>query len=371
MSDRIHLATRKGVFTVDRRGPNDWRIATASMVGDPFQIVSPDARDGVVYAAACLGHFGTKVYRSTNHGESWDEIATPTYPPKPDDAPEVLDPFRKVPVPWNLEIIWAIEAGGADRNGRLWCGTAPGGLFRSDDSGASWELNRPLWDEPRRAGWMGGGLDWPAIHSICVDPRDPDIVRLGISCGGIWQTEDAGESWTLQGKGLRAEYAPPEFEFEPNGQDAHLLVQCPAEPDKFWIQHHNGIFRSTDATATFAEITDVQPSTFGFAVAVHPKDGDTAWFVPAVKDETRVPVGGKLVVTRTRDGGKSFDQLTDGLPQEHAYDLVFRHALAIDSTGERLAFGSTTGGLWISEDGGDSWATVSTHLPPIYCVRFG
>jgi photosystem II stability/assembly factor-like uncharacterized protein len=136
------------------------------------------------------------------------------------------------------------------------------------------------------------------------------------------------------------------------------------------VQHHNGIFRSTDAAASWAEITDVKPSVFGFAVAVHPEDGDTAWFVPAVKDEKRYPMDGRVVVNRTRDGGKTFETLTKGLPQEHAYDLVFRHALDIDETGERLAFGSTTGSLWISEDEGDSWAAVSANLPPVYAVRF-
>jgi hypothetical protein len=103
---------------------------------------------------------------------------------------------------------------------------------------------------------------------------------------------------------------------------------------------------------------------------VHPAKGDTAWFVPAIKDEKRIPVDGRVVVTRTRDGGKSFDVLTDGLPQEHAYDLVFRHAMDIDASGDRLVFGSTTGSLWISENQGDSWQCISAHLPPVYCTRF-
>ena len=148
------------------------------------------------------------------------------------------------------------------------------------------------------------------------------------------------------------------------------MVLCPASPDDCWMQHHNGIFRSSDAGKTWQEITGVSPSTFGFAVAVHPRDPLTAWFVPAVKDEKRYPVNGKLVVTRTRDGGRSFDVLDKGLPGSHAYDIVFRHALAGDDTGDRLAFGSTTGNLWVSEDQGDSWQTVSSTLPPVHAVRF-
>jgi len=143
------------------------------------------------------------------------------------------------------------------------------------------------------------------------------------------------------------------------------------EPDKLWIQHHNGVFASRDGGHNFTQIDQIDPSTFGFAVAVHPKDGDTAWCVPAVKDEHRIPTDGKLVVTRTRDGGTSWDKLTAGLPQEDAYDLVFRHALDVDESGQLLAFGSTTGNLWISENGGDSWMQMSGTLPPVYCVRWG
>ena len=148
------------------------------------------------------------------------------------------------------------------------------------------------------------------------------------------------------------------------------MVQCAAQPDGFWIQHHNGIFRSTDGARTWTEMTGVSPSAFGFPVAVHPDRADTAWFVPAVKDEKRYPREGRVVVTRTRDGGRTFETLTRGLPQQHAYDLVFRHALDVDETGTCLAFGSTTGSLWVSEDAGDSWQTVSNHLPPVYAVRF-
>jgi hypothetical protein len=169
---------------------------------------------------------------------------------------------------------------------------------------------------------------------------------------------------------MYAEYMPPELREEPIAQDVHRLARCDAFPEIVWCQHHNGVFRSEDAGATWHELTAIRPSKFGFAVAAHPRDPDTAWFVPAVKDERRIPVDGKVVVARTRDGGRSFEILRKGLPQHHAYDLVWRHALAIDASGERLAFGSTSGGLWIAEDGGDSWTMPEARLPPIAAVRF-
>ena len=216
---------------------------------------------------------------------------------------------------------------------------------------------------------MGGGADLPGIYSILVDPRDLRRVSIGVSIGGIWSTDDGGAHWKQRGHGMRADHVPPELTHDPIAQDVHCLAQCPAAPERMWVQHHNGIFVSSDEGQNFTEITGVEPSTFGFPVVVHPGDPDTAWFVPEIKDEKRIPRDGRLVVTRTRDGGKSFETLTNGLPQSHAYDVVYRHALTIDGSGELLAFGSTTGGLWVSENAGDSWSEVTHTLPPIYAVR--
>ena len=163
---------------------------------------------------------------------------------------------------------------------------------------------------------------------------------------------------------------PPERAHEPVIQDPHRLVQCPSHPESLWVQHHNGISRSTDGSESWQEISEAGPSTFGFAVAVHPADPQTAWFVPAVSDERRIPVDGRFVVTRTRDGGHTFDVLDDGLPQTPSYHLVYRHGLDVDETGSVLAMGSTTGSFWISENQGDSWTCISNDLPPIYAVRF-
>jgi photosystem II stability/assembly factor-like uncharacterized protein len=169
---------------------------------------------------------------------------------------------------------------------------------------------------------------------------------------------------------MRAEYMPPNRAHDQLIQDPHCLARCGAAPETIWAQHHNGIFRSTDEGKSWSEIEGVEPSVFGFAVAAHPSDPERAWFVPAKKDDARYPVDGKVVVTRTRDGGRSFEALRRGLPQAHAYDLTYRHALDIDASGEALAFGSTTGGVWASRDGGDSWEECAAHLPPVYAVRF-
>ncbi|RKT44917.1 WD40/YVTN/BNR-like repeat-containing protein [Thiocapsa rosea] len=366
MSERLLVGTHKGLFRIERSDRGRWSIARSWFLGDPVSMLLVEPGGRRLHAALDLGHFGVKLQRSEDAGETWTLAPVPVFPPKPEGL-EDKDPMRGVEVPWSTLLIWALECGAP---GELWCGVIPGALFHSRDEGDTWEIARTLWEDPRRSQWTGGGYDFAGIHSILVDPRDPRHVTVGVSVGGVWTTRDAGATWSLIGSGLRNAYLPAALADDPITQDAHLIVQCPAHPERLWMQHHNGIFRSDDAGAAWTEITEVAPSSFGFAVAVHPRDPDTAWFVPATKDEQRFPVDARLVVTRTRDAGASFEVLSRGLPDEPAYDLVYRHALACAEDGERLAFGSTTGSLWVSEDQGDSWQSVSHHLPPVLCVRF-
>ncbi len=369
MSERILVATRKGLFTVERGSQGRWSVTRRDFLGDHLSLAVADRRSGALYAAFQHGHFGAKLSRSTDGGRSWHQCGKPQYPEKPADEVD-NDPMRGTPIAWNVERIWSLEPGTAGEAGTLWLGTIPGGLFRSPDGGDHWELVRPLWDHPSRKQWFGGGADLPGLHSICVDPRDGRHVIVGVSCGGVWETRDAGASWVCRADGMVARYMPPDRQNDPNIQDPHRVVQCPAQPDHLWAQHHNGVWHTTNCARSWTEVRTVRPSTFGFAVAVHPRDPGTAWFVPAVKDEQRIPVDGRIVVARTRDGGRSFEELREGLPQSDAWDLTFRHGLDVDETGERLAFGSTTGSLWVSNDQGDRWQTVSEHLPPVDSVRF-
>lgn len=365
MSDQILVSTRKGLFALERDN-GAWRIARTSFLGDNVAIALADPRDGSWYAALDLGHFGAKLQRSIDEGRTWSECAVPAY----DSDDTVITGDGKPPQPATLRMIWSLEAGAGSQPGRLWAGTIPGGLFRSDDSGASWQLVRSLWERPARGEWFGGGYDAPGIHTICVDPRDPRCVRVAVSTGGVWRSDDDGESWSQTANGMFAAYMPENRKFDANVQDVHRMVQCRAAPEVFWAQHHNGVFRSGANGGDWQEVANVAPSVFGFAVAVNPRDPDSAWFVPATKDERRIPVEGKVVVARTRDGGKTFDVLREGLPQHDAYDLVYRHALAIDTSGDKLAFGSTTGGLWTTDDQGDHWQALSARLPMVHAVTF-
>ena len=369
MSRTALIGTRKGLFVVEVAVDAAPTISAPHFVGVNVTNAMCDPRDGAWYASLDHGHFGVHLHRSDDRGATWTEIAAPEYPPKPAGVSHV-NPMSQREVAWTTQLAWVVEPGHADEPGVLWCGTIPGGLFRSEDRGDSWQLVEAHWNLPARAKWFGGGFDDAGVHSISVDPRGAGRVVVGMSCGGAWRTDDGGATWVVAANGMRADFVPPELAGDPDTQDPHRIVRCAARPDVLWTQHHCGIFRSVDGGDSWREIPEAGPSTFGFAVAVHPVDPETAWFVPAVSDEVRVPVGGDLVVTRTRDGGETFDVLSDGLPQHASYDLIYRHGLDVDETGEQLMMGSTTGSLWWSGDGGDGWDLVSAHLPPIASVRF-
>lgn len=360
----VLVASRKGLFVIE--GANGhWRQGDPHFAGDALSQVLVDPRDGAWYAALRLGHFGVKLRRSLDRGASWSELTAPAFPEKP-----AAGPWADDPTPWSVDMVWALAAGGTEEAGTLWAGCLPAGLFRSDDSGASWQLADSLWLDERRREWMGGGYDHAGIHTVLVDPRNARHVTIAISCGGVWQTHDGGRHWVLTGEGLRADFMPEERAFDPNIQDPHRLALCAAQPDHLWLQHHCGIYRSTDGGQRWAPIAAPEPSGFGFAVACDPHRPERAWFVPAQADACRFPVSGRLVVNRTDDGGQTFTAFGSGLPQAHAYDLIYRHALVVAPDGKTLAMASTTGSLWISENAGEHWHTVTTHLPPVAALAW-
>lgn len=363
MPRQLLIGTRKGLFTATKKG-RKWSVDKPDFLGVPVSMVLHDGRDDSVYAGLDHGHFGVKLQRRV--GKRWRELAAPAYPQKKGRMEQT---GFGLPWPRTLKMIWSLEID-PRVDGGIWCGTIPGGLFHSADHGSSWQWNSGLWNYKGRKKWSGGGYDQPGIHSVLVDPRDADVVTVGISVAGAYRTEDGGKQWRNVSHGMRAAYMPKEQAFDVDVQDPHRLAMCTAEPDRIWCQHHNGIFVTKQDGASWREVKKKAPSRFGFACAAHAKDPDTAWFVPAQKDECRVPVDGKIVVLRTEDGGKSLDVLRRGLPQRSAYDLVLRHSLDLCHDNKTLAMGSTSGRVWIGEDGGEDWAEIDACLPPVYCLRW-
>ena len=367
MSDKLLISTRKGLFTVARKPRGNGRSTGVDFLGDNVSLTLTDPRDGRHYAALDHGHFGVKLHRSTANG--WEEIATPAYPPKPEGYEE-NDMWGR-PINWSTARIWALAAGGADEPGRHLVRHATGRPVPLDRPRP--ELGDPARAVgPSQAQAMDGRWRRPARASI----RFASIRAIPGACGSRSRPAASGSPRmpARAGRSAARACAPNTRRRSrpttPSPRMCHCLAQCRAAPERMWVQHHNGIFVSSDEARPSPRSPASSRRRSALPVVVHPREPDTAWFVPEIKDEKRIPREGKLVVTRTRDGGKSFEVLSKGLPQSHAYDVVYRHALALDETGDRLAFGSTTGGLWVSEDQGDSWACVTHTLPPVYAVGF-
>jgi photosystem II stability/assembly factor-like uncharacterized protein len=382
MSERILVGTRKGTFVVEKVA-GSWRPRLVGHAGIGSNFVVRDPYTGTLWALLGHGHWGAKLSRSRDDAASWEDASQIAYPEGAryldgfDPATGEMPRFKDA----TLLQLWCMAFGPA---GRIYVGTIPGGLFVSQDGGESFELNRPLWNHPSRGGdlfagdgngvthWFGtpaseGGEFAPGIHSILVDPRDPDRILVAISTAGVLESTDAGQSWHGRNRGMTNDYLPdPAAQW---GHDAHLIEHCPAQPDHVWQQNHSGVFYSRDGAVTWTKVSAPDEGVhFGFPVAVDPEDGRTAWLVPAKADDQRMAIDGGLFVARTHDGGQTWTRLREGLPQEHAYDVVLRHALG--NRGDLLALGSTTGNLYVSENRGDRWQAVAHHLPPIYSVRF-
>lgn len=389
MNDYILVGTRKGTFLVEKTNAR-WRPRLSGHAGMGVNFVARDPHTGALWAALGHGHWGAKLSRSTDEGKTWSDATQIKYPegarylapPEPtEEEPDAALTKNAVIKPATLLKLWTLAFGPP---GRIFVGTIPGGLFVSSDGGESFELNLGLWNHGSRGGnlfksegtgvthWYGtpaseGGEFAPGIHSILVDPRNPERWLVGVSTAGVLETTDGGESWRSRNQGMRMDYLPdPSAEW---GHDPHAIALCPGQPDHVWQQNHCGVFYSADGAATWKKVSNADRGVhFGFPVAVDADDGNTAWVVPARADMERMAVGGGLFVARTRDGGETWEALREGLPQENAYDVVYRHALGISGT--RLAFGSTTGNLYVSENRGESWQTVANNLPPVYSVRF-
>src|SRR5882724_4243740 len=252
---------------------------------------------------------------------------------------------------------------------RVWAGAASmhwgAVLVATDDWGRTW-------DEPQEANVKfpaDSGLELKQIWQIAPGRADePGTLYCGVDPAALFRSTDGGRTWTARNKGIRAEFMPdkyPEF-----GQCVHKVVQHPARAGRLFAQNHWGLYRSDDAGDSWQDIARGVPSDFGFAMAAHPHEPDTVYIIPIKSDMERVAPEAKLRVYRTRNAGRSWEALTKGLPQRHAYDIVLRDGLSTDSLDPAgVYFGTRNGRLYASNDNGGSWRLAIDGLPPITCVR--
>jgi photosystem II stability/assembly factor-like uncharacterized protein len=358
MEDRVKrkvmvlVGTKKGVFIAESDAARkSWELRGPFCETWPMNHVVGDPETGTIYAGGGNEWFGPAVWKSTDFGRNWTHSSAGL-------AYEAgAEPVKAV---------WSV----ARRNGSLYAGVQPAGLFRSDDRGETWDHVEGLQRHPSRPEWQPGGAGL-ILHSIVTHPDDPDQIWVCMSSVGVFHTADGGETWEPRNRGVRADYMPDDQRYPEYGQCVHNFVMAPGMPDRLYQQNHCGMYRSDDGGKQWNSMEKGLPSTFGFPAAAHPRDPDTVFLLPLNGDQAgRFVPDAKAAVWRSRDGGGTWTDLREGLPQKNAFFGVLRQAMATDSLDPAgVYFGTGSGALYASADEGDHWTPIAEHLPTILSVE--
>lgn len=350
------VATKKGLFVLegDPGEGEPFRVTARAFAGEPVEYARRDPRSGRLVASVTSAFYGPKIWQTDDPAGEWEQAAGVALPEGGEEA---------------LERIWLIVAGEAD--GVLYAGGDPGVLFESRDGGESWELNEALREHRISGDWQpgGGGL---CLHSIVPWPREPEKLTVGVSAAGVWHTDDGGSTWRQGNEGIVPGYLPEEARAGTAQLCVHHMERSPARPERLFMQFHGGVYRSDDAGQSWTAIGAGLPSDFGFPMVLDPSDPDSAYVIPLSADTDRVTPDGRVRVYETRDAGSTWTPRGDGLPSPHAYLTVLR--LAFDRAGGspdgglELYFGATSGDVFGSADAGASWFPVASHLPPVFSL---
>lgn len=348
----VLLGTRKGIFILESdTGRRSWQLRGPYCETWPINHVVPDPLTGTIHGGGGNAWFGPAVWTSPDLGATWTRSSQGL-------AYEAgQEPIKSV---------WSIAAG----PGRLYAGVEPAGLFCSHDGGASWTHVAGLRDHPSRPNWQpgGGGL---ILHSLVLHPQDEQQMWVGISTAGVFHTANGGAAWEPRNRGTRADFLPEGQNYPEYGQCVHCLVMPSGMPERLYQQNHCGMYRSDDGGRQWESIEAGLPSSFGFPAAAHPRDARTLYLVPLNGDTAgRFMPQAKAAVWRTADGGNTWREQREGLPQANAFFGVLRQALATDRLEPAgVYFGTTSGALYASADEGDSWSCIAQHLPAISSVE--
>jgi photosystem II stability/assembly factor-like uncharacterized protein len=347
------VGTRKGLVVLEGEPGGPFEVKARAFAGNPVEYALRDPASGHTLASVTSPFYGPRIWLTDDPAGEWQQ------------AEGVALPEGGAAT---LERIWVIVPG--EEEGLLYAGGDPGVLFESQDGGRSWELNAGLWDEPTRPSWQpgNGGL---CLHTIATWPGDPSRLAVGISAAGVWLSDDGGATWRRGNRGLVPRYVPEEARADSQDLCVHDFRRAPLAPERLFMQFHGGVYRSDDAGESWVEIGSGLPSDFGFPLVVDPADPDSAYVIPLSADLDRVTPDGAVRVYETRDAGASWSARGDGLPSEHAYLTVLREAFDSGGAGDALElyFGATSGDVFGSADRGATWFTAATRLPPVYSVR--
>jgi hypothetical protein len=362
---RLLVGTQKGAFTVTGDGSRrEWVVEGPFFGGwEIYHLAGSPADPSRLYASQSTGWFGQLIQRSDDGGRTWRAVGNDFLY---DGATGTHQWYDGTPHPWEFARVWHLEPSAGDPD-TVYAGVEDAALFKSTDGGTTWAELAGLRTHRSGPQWQpgAGGM---GVHTVLIDPGDPDRLHVAISAAGVFRSDDGGGSWAPANRGLRSE-GIPDGDAEV-GHCVHRITRHPARPDVLFMQKHWDVMRSDDGGDSWREISGNLPTDFGFPIAVHAHQPETVYVVPITSDSEHYPPEGKLRVYRSRTGGDEWEPLGDGLPQEHCYVNVLRDAMAVDDLDPcGIYFGTTGGQVYGSSDGGDRWDTIVRDLPRVLSVE--
>jgi photosystem II stability/assembly factor-like uncharacterized protein len=367
---RVLVGTRKGAFVLESDGKRQkWDISGPHFAGwEMYHVKGSPADPNRLYASQSSGWFGQLIQRSSDGGKTWEPVDNKfVY----DGVPGTHKWYDGTPHPWEFKRVWHLEPSLTDPD-TVYAGVEDAALFRTVDGGKSWQELSGMRGHGTGSGWQpgAGGL---GLHTIILDPKDPQRIFIAISAAGAFRTDDGGTTWKAINRGLRSEYIPdPDAEV---GHCVHHMAMHPSRPSVLFMQKHWDVLRSDNAGDLWKEVNGNLPDDsgkrgFGFVIDIHAHEPETIYVVPIKSDSQHFPHEGKLRAYRSRTGGNDWEPLTKGLPQSDCYVNVLRDAMAVDSLDScGVYFGTTGGQVYASADSGDSWNPIVRDLPAVLSVE--
>ncbi len=363
---RVLVGTRKGAFILTADGARErWEVSGPHFGGwEVYHMKGSPADPDRLYVSQTSGWFGQLIQRSTDGGRSWEAMGNQfSY----EGTPGTHMWYDGTAHPWEFKRVWHLEPSLTDAN-TVYAGVEDAAMFRTTDGGQSWHELAGLRGHGKGQLWQpgAGGM---GLHTILLDPTNPQRIFIAISAAGAFRSDDAGQTWRPVNRGLLSKYALPDPDAEV-GHCVHRIAMHPSRPNVLFMQKHWDVMRSDDAGESWHEISGDLPTDFGFPIDVHAHEPETIYVVPITSDSLHYPPEGKLRVYRSRSGGNEWEPLGRGLPQQDCYVNVLRDAMAVDSLDPcGVYFGTTGGQVYASPNAGDSWTPIVRDLPAVLSVE--